>query len=449
MSTSTARLWLLGLFLLHAFFHQTSFQAVYLDSDQLVIADQATWMARLEFHEPFFFGQAYLLPFESYVAVPLIWLGIWPIAAVKAVAALSLYLPFVWAAWVLCRERPLAGFAVAALFFGLHPEYMLAASMPRGFITGIALAWVALWVLLRRDELSLPMTLGLAALAGFCTGSNMSIALMLPALAWLPQRRQFVLVGVGLLTGFLVFKAVGLFYKFHPDHIVHLFPKIHFRLGYLVHNSGVPEVAAAVTYLVAVTAVALVIGRWPHGGRVSGQEALRWIACIGAVCLAVALMVANNKIVEFNHKSPFFSVYRMMLPLPFLGLLLLSLPRSEGSAAPAAADHAFSRSVLHGGVWVVALSLLLVLQLYRGWRDGPHLAELPSTVPPITFEWLQANCEEIGGWWRASGAPYFVLEGRNDALAYGCHANYGVPVRQTDHERRTWLKERFAQGVPR
>lgn len=448
MNIRNTRLWLLGLFLVHAAVHLTGFQSVYLDSDQLVIADQASWLARGELHEPFFFGQAYLLPFESYLAVPLIWLGVWPIAAVKAVAAASLYLPFVWAAWVLAKERPWAALGVATLFIGLHPEYMLTAGMPRGFIAGTALAWLGLWVLLRRDGLPAAATLAIAAGVGFCTGSYMSIALMLPVLIWLPTRRQLVMAGVGLLIGFLLFKAVGLFYKFHPGYIVHLFPRMGFKPGYLVHNFGVPEIRAAVLQLTSLTALVCVLV-WLPGSRPWGRrDALPWLVCLGAVAVAIVLMVGNNKIVEFNSKSPFFSVYRMMLPLPFLGLLLLGR-RVSGVPVQAAPDGTSPAPIRYAVAGLVALSVLTGVQLHRLMRVGPPMATLPSTVPPITFDWLRENCEEIGGWWRESKEPYFVLEGRNDALAYGCHGQYGVPVLQTVHERRTWLKDRFAQGVPR
>ena len=448
MNLRLTRLWLLGIFLVHAAVHMAGFQSVWLDSDQLVIADQASWMARGEFHEPFFFGQSYLLPFESYLAVPLIWLGVWPIAAVKAVAAAGLYLPFAWAAWVLAEERPWAALGVAALFVGLCPEYLLSAGMPRGFIAGTALAWLGLWTLLRRDGLPLAASFAVAAGVGFCTGSYMSIALMLPVLVWLPTRRRLVLAGLGLLTGFALFKAVGLFYKLHPEYIVHLFPRLSFKPGYLVHNIGVPEIHAAVFHLTSLTAAVCALVLLPGALAWRWRDAVRWVLCLGAVAAAIVLMVGNNKIVEFNSGSPFFSVYRMMLPLPFLGLLLLGR-RVAGAAAQALPEAPAAMGPGRGLVGLVAVSLLAGVQLSRLTQAAPLLAGLPSTVPPITFEWLQANCEEIGGWWRESGEPYFVLEGRNDALAYGCHGQYGVPVLQTNHERRTWLKDRFAQDVPR
>ena len=179
-----SRLWLLLLCALHAVVHQAGFHAVWLDPDQLVVADQAAWMARGEFHEPFFYGQAYLLPFEAYLAVPAVWLGLDPLAAVKAVAALSFYLPWVLTTWWLGRERPWAALVVAALFFALPLEYTLAAALPRGFITGIALAWLGLAMLLRPVAPSAGAQIGWAALVGFCTGSYMSNVLMLPAPAW-------------------------------------------------------------------------------------------------------------------------------------------------------------------------------------------------------------------------------------------------------------------------
>lgn len=440
MSAGTARLWLLGLFIVHAAVHLGSFQAVYLDSDQLVIADQAAWMARGEFHEPFFFGQAYLLPFESYLAVPLIWLGVWPIAAVKAVTAASLYLPFAVSAWVLAKERPLAAWAVAALFVGLNPEYLLTAAMPRGFIAGTAIAWGCLWVLLRQRRLPVVATVGLAALVGFCTGSYVSIALMLPALAWLPGRPQWVQAGAGLLLGWLAFKALGMFYVLHPDHVVHPFPGLGFRIGYLVHHMGLPDIRNTVLQLGGLTAAACAVALWPGPGSWRREVVWPWLACLAGVGMAVLLMVGNNKIVEFNSMSPFFSVYRMMLPLPFLGLLLMT--RRPAAPAPSLSRR-WSVAILMG------LVVVLTLQLRYLTLVAPLMVAQPSTVQPITFAWLRENCEEIGGWWQESREPYFLLEGRNDALAYGCHAQYGVPVLQTQHERRTWLKKRFAQGVPR
>ncbi|MCB2017175.1 MAG: hypothetical protein KDF54_06650, partial [Hydrogenophaga sp.] len=301
------------------------------------------------------------------------------------------------------------------------------------------------WVLLRHPRLPATALVGIAALVGLCTGSYMSLALMLPALVFLPQRRQFVWVGAGLLLGFVLFKAVGLFYKVHPDHIVHLFPRLAFKVGYLVHNFGIPEIHEALFHLVGLTAAVCVLAMVPGARRWEWLSAGRWVIGLGGVGLALLLMVANNKVVEFNSGTPFFSVYRMMLPLPFLGLLLLGLPgRPSRSVTPTE----WSRT----GRSLAAAALvtgLLAVQLVRLVQAGPVMADLPSTVPPVTFEWLRANCEEIGGWWKASGEPYFVLEERNDSLAYGCHAQYQVPVLQTEHERRTWLKGRFDQGVPR
>lgn len=315
--------------------HQAGFHAVWLDPDQLVVADQAAWMARGEFHEPFFYGQAYLLPFEAYLAVPAVWLGLDPLVGVKAVAALSFYMPWVLTTWWLGRERPWAALGVTVLFFALPLEYTLAAALPRGFITGIALAWLGLALLLRPAPAPAGAQIGWAALVGFCTGSYMSNVLMLPALVFLPDRRRWLLAGAGLLLGYSLFKALGLFYVWHPDHVVHRFPDLFFRPGYLLGNLQNPDVVVAL----------------------AGVQLGRFV-------------VGKNSFID-----------------------------------------------------------------------------AATTLEPVTRDKLRRVCKRLAQDWRRSGEPYVVLRGRDEVLAYGCHALYGVPVVQSDYERRTWLRRRFERDA--
>lgn len=436
-----AQLAVLGLFLLHAVIHQAGFHAVWLDPDQLVVADQAAWMARGEFHEPFFYGQAYLLPFEAYLAVPAVWLGLDPLVAVKAVAALSFYLPWVLTAWWLGRERPWAALVVAALFFALPLEYTLAAALPRGFITGIALAWLGLAMLLRPAAPSAGAQIGWAALVGFCTGSYMSNVLMLPALVFLPDRRRWLLAGAGLLLGYALFKALGLFYVWHPDHVVHRFPDLFFRPGYLLGNLQNPDVVVALggLLLLGLSAWALVLrAERREPASLAGPDAWRWALGGAGLLLLIALMVGNNKFAEYNAGSPFFSLYRMMLPLPLLALLVLArwAPTGQAWQVP-----------LWGGLALVVA--LAGAQLGRFAMGQERFIEAATTLEPVTRDKVRRVCKRLAQDWRRSGEPYLVLRGRDDVLAYGCHALYGVPVVQSDYERRTWLRRRFERDAAR
>lgn len=445
MSLRDSRPWLLLLFALHFGVHQTGFHAVWLDPDQLVVADQAAWMARGEFHEPFFFGQAYLLPFEAYLAVPAVWLGLSPLAAVKWVAALSFYLPWAFTAWWLGRRRPWAAVAVTALFLALPLEYTLAAPLPRGFITGIALAWLALAWLLRPQPMPAWAQIGWAALAGFCTGSYMSNALMLPALVFLPDRRRWLLAGAGLLLGFALFKALGLFYVWHPDHVVHRFPDLAFTPRYLLGNLQNPDVVVALggLLLLGLGAGALVLraGRRDPGWQPEGVEGWRWALGAAGLLLLLALMVGNNKFAEYNAGSPFFSLYRMMLPLPWLALLVIA-----AGPAPLGGDGGKRWPVWAGLVLVAVLGLV---QLGRFSVEHERFVQAATTLKPLTHDQLRRLCKQLARDWRLGGEPFVALPRRNDVLAYGCHAEYGVPVVQSDYERRSWLRRRFEQGVPR
>lgn len=65
----------------------------------------------------------------------------------------------------------------------------------------------------------------------------------------------------------------------------------------------------------------------------------------------------------------------------------------------------------------------------------------------MTRDKLRRVCKRLAQDWRRSGEPYVVLPHRDDLRAYGCHALYGVPVVQSDYERRTWLRRRFERDA--
>lgn len=448
MTFRDSRLWLAGLYLLHFALFHSGFHSVYLDADQLVIADQAAWMARGAFFEPFFFGQAYLLPFESYLAAPLIALGLSPVTAVKGVAALFFYLPFAWTACAHARQRPWVSVAVTLLFLALPLEYQLAAPLPRGFIVACALAWLALDALLRDDGPPRPAPIAWAALLGFCLGSYSSVALLFPALLLIGGGRRFVWAGFGVVLGYGLFKAVGLFYLFNPGYVVHAFPALRFTQGHLAAHATHPVIAAALGSLLGLGALvcAAVMAVYLPEDRSHDRPAdnARWGLRLAGVALGVlaviGLMLSTNKMADFNEGSPFFSVYRLVLPLPLLALLVMS---------------ASARRAASGGPrvpWPLALTLgalalgAVIWQSAAVVREREALALKTSTVPPLPYERLERQCARLAEALRASGERYYLLKGRNDALAYGCSAEFGLPIVQTRYERRTWLRAYLERG---
>lgn len=443
MNLRDGRLWLAGLYLLHFAALHLGFHAIYLDADQLLVADQAKWMSLGHFFEPFFFGQAYLLPFEAYLAVPLVWAGLSPLSAVKVMAALFFYLPFAWTACAHAKDRPWVSVAVTLMFFALPMEYLLAAPMPRGFIVACALAWLGLRALLLNRGQAWAPVLAWGALVGFCLGSYTSVALMVPALVLIDDRRRLLQAGVGLALGYALFKGVALFYVFHPEHVVHRFPLLRFTRGHLGAHLTNPTIAPAFAWLLglgAAACAAVMALCWPDEAQRRAWALRLALLALGLVGV-IGIMLSTNKIADFNAGTPFYSVYRLMLPLPYLALLVMSAAalRSPSVVRP----PALATTVALGALFIG----LVGWQAMGVQRDREALALLTSTVPPLPYDRLERQCARLAEALRVSGQPHYTLRGRNDALAYGCSAQFGLPVVQTTFERRTWLREHLERAA--
>lgn len=358
-------------------------------------------------------------------------------------AALFFYLPFAWTSCAHAKDRPWVSVAVTLLFFALPMEYLLAAPMPRGFIVACALAWLGLRALLLGRGQAWAPVLAWGALLGFCLGSYTSVALMVPALVLIEDRRRLLRAGLGLALGYALFKGVALFYVFHPEHVVHRFPALRFTRGHLGAHLVNPTIAPAFAWLVGLGSVAcaavMALHRTDEGAAKAraGRLALLALGLAGVI----GLMLSTNKIADFNAGTPFYSVYRLMLPLPFLALLVMSATalRSPAVRPPAPATTAMLAALFIG---------LLGWQAVGVWRDRDALALLTSTVPPLPYARLERQCARLAESLRVSGQPYYTLRGRNDALAYGCSAQFGLPVVQTTFERRTWLRAHLERVGP-
>ncbi len=113
----------------------------FVDEDQGI-----EWYAAREalagrFHEPCFFGQAYNSNIEGYLAAPLVWMKAPYEIAVPVVTVMLGLLPFLLIAWCAWRRRQgvVAGLALLVPVV-LSTRYGVITGMPRGFVTGVAVA---------------------------------------------------------------------------------------------------------------------------------------------------------------------------------------------------------------------------------------------------------------------------------------------------------------------
>lgn len=443
------RFLLLCLYLYHYWLHQKYFHQPYLDSDQLVMADQAAWMSRSELHEPLFFGQAYLFPFESYLAVPLIWLGVAPIIAVKFIAAVCFYAPFLWTSLATGKGNPRIAYLCLFFLLLLPLEYQLTAALPRGFVAATALAWLTIYWLKTARVQTCSNLLISGTVLGFCLSSYASVALILPALITGNKPKKLFLTGIGMVIGYFVFKELQYFYVANPDYVVHPSTVFEFRLLYLslnLQNADILFPVARLTLLSISSCIIFWVLSRPDTTNVRSQDWYLLGASLLAAVTLIVLILSSNKIGDFEPDSPFYSIYRMIQPMPLLALLLGASNSTNNQTASNTLTVPQPRGVHVIKFWYLWVIIALTLSYKHSShfkRTFVHHLYAPRYMMPVSVDWLKKSCGELEIKMQLSKNRYYLYEGRQDHLAYGCHAQFGMPVVQTHYERRTWLLKRL------
>jgi hypothetical protein len=214
---------------------------VYGDEDQTLLWYAAQDLLHGRIPEPCFYGQAFSSCLEAYLAVPLLWAKMPPWSALPAVTIFLGLLPFLMMALAAWRhQRPaLAGLALL-IPVALPVRYAMLTGMPRGFVTGIALAiFPCLWLLDAPSNHSLPLKprrlprlwhdavrffgLGLLSVLALTINPNCSL-LLAGALAFalatrLRQAAFWLYASLGALVGSLYPLGIFFFYyKLHDDY---------------------------------------------------------------------------------------------------------------------------------------------------------------------------------------------------------------------------------------
>jgi hypothetical protein len=355
-----------------------AFLFVYADEDQTLLWYAGMDLLHGRIPEPCFYGQAFSSCLEGYLAAPLLWAHMPPWYALPAVTLGLGLLPFLaiaLAAWR--RHRPaLAGLALL-IPAALPVRYAMLTGMPRGFVTGIALA-ILPCLLLLDPPAAPPLTpqktrrrwrdpvrfFGIGLLAVLALTINPNCALLLaPALAFALAARLrhaafWLYASLGALIGSLY--PVGLFffyYKLHDDYRFYhreaqlTWSRAHFREFF--QQLAVPfwdflpvnlPYAAAGWFLggcFAMILLHLLLTR-------RFAAALATLAAVGFTLFSLGFARVHE-----GRSSVFFAYGRMYLALPVLpGLLLLwgdprpkrpvSFPNAPLASAPEAPVHAAS-----------------------------------------------------------------------------------------------------------
>jgi len=203
-----------------------NFQFDIADIDQMILWHGVKDYAAGIFHEPFFYGQDYNLMVEAFLAVPLIWLGIKPQVALPIITLLLSLLPFILFGIFFLRQQNLIAATLLFAWPAFMPiEYTMIASMPRGFVSGIAVASLASFCLQNPSSIWSNVWLAIVAPVSLwiCPNSSILLAFIVPYL-WTKnwKRWQFyVLPSVMLILVFILNTAAKNFYEQSQEWRVH------------------------------------------------------------------------------------------------------------------------------------------------------------------------------------------------------------------------------------
>jgi hypothetical protein len=303
------------------------FSIQYTDSDQTLLWQVATDLSNGLFHGPCFYGQSYGPNIEPLLAVPFMKLGI-PVYAALPLATLILSTtPFFLLAFYFKQKLSAQTALIPLIICLLLPlEYSLLTAIPRGFVGGIFFVSLGLfcWKYFRTN-LSLVFA---GIFIGLGLYGNLNSALLLPfiipSIHW---NKKFILraalfFGVGFIVGLLPFYFNFLYYKAHPELLIHVAPSVKLSWASFLEtlyrfNNYFDQVSPLfwrfgfISVLILPAAIILL---WKKNKRLEA-----WT--IVFVLLAILGSFFLEKTKESSY-SLFFSGGRFFLALPFVFIFL-------------------------------------------------------------------------------------------------------------------------------
>lgn len=415
------------LYIVQAVYYSTRFIFPVVDADQLVMADMATFYSQGFIPEPYFWGQNYLFPLESWVATPLVFFNVRADIAICLVSVTAFYLPYLAATFLAIKARRILLFFIAGLIpFVLPPAYIIATMIPRNFGTTSSLVALGIILLITRSE-SKTLSMSAGAIIGICFASNPATAILAPALLFATTRKRWKFWAPGLLIGAFGIYALGYFYVLNPE-AIHYHPEpIALSLEQLKDSLKTQEILFYPLLLAAITAPAVIIA-WIQSSKRNRRFIEFVLFGTALFCLG---FLATDRISSYT-LSPFYSSYRFWTVLPLLGVVIVT------SALCSHSEKAHTAKKYSAPIAIVLLTVALVAQTVLAEnRSGSYLT-LPTPTGIENRAKVAADCKSLASSIDIS-RNYVELSQDDPWLMYGCYSMEGAVVTYFEKDRRTWL----------
>ncbi|HUO11022.1 MAG TPA: hypothetical protein VM008_22170 [Phycisphaerae bacterium] len=439
------------------------FLFAYSDEDQTLLWHAANDLLHGQIPEPCFYGQSFNSCLEGYMAAPLILLHIVPYwVAVPSVAIVLGLFPFLAMAWVAWR-RGRCGLAALSLAVPLvlPVRYAMLTGMPRGFVTGIALAIIPCLLLLKSDAPSIVacgkdrakwrsparyLLIGLLSVVALTLNPNCS--LMLPgalvyAIATRWRNATFWLFSsMGAFLGALYPLGIFVFYfNLHDDYrLYHREEQYNwsvYNFQQYLHHLNIPLGDFLPVDLSGYSPV-WVLGTCFAAVLIYLLVTRRWVAALATVgTVAFAIYTLGYKRVHEGSESVFFAYSRMYLAVPVLPILLLVWADARKAAA-----HAMGYWAWIGRGSLAALVGLALFTSHRNAQASPHTVAMEldnvEVLQVIDVGEARNIARAVQSAADSQSAHFVLLVGNQKRWTYLLPTLTDCQTLYPDYERRTW-----------
>lgn len=202
-----------------------NFGFIYTDIDQTVLWNGAMDYSMGIFHEPFFYGQAYNYMLESFLAIPLLWLGIPVYISLPIVTSFISLIPFViLAIFLKKRDYNFWAYFCLAIPILLPLQYNFLTTISRGFVQAHLFIPFLFWPLFKPQRAKNVTILYISS--AICLIANQSSAIIvIPIFLYVYtyhlKSRSFYLKSLLVIPVFILDLLAKYYYKIHPEKVLH------------------------------------------------------------------------------------------------------------------------------------------------------------------------------------------------------------------------------------
>jgi hypothetical protein len=435
------------------------FLFAYSDEDQTLMWHAANDLLHGNIPEPCFYGQSFNTCLEGYLAIPLILLHVPYWVAVPSVTIVLGLLPFLLIAWLAWwHGRPGLAALSLAIPLVLPVRYAMETGMPRGFITGIALAIVPCLLLAKatpvptfkpRARWRTPFRyflIGLLSVAALTINPNCGL-LLAGALGYAVATRWreaafWLYASLGAFVGALYPLFIFLFYyKLHDDYrLYHRDYQLDWNL-YNVRwslNNLKPSLGDFLPLGAPLSATAWVVAGCFAAILIYLLVTRRWSAVFATVAaVAFAVFSFGFKRVHEGNASVFFAYSRMYLAVPVVPVLLLLWGTvRKGPASPWCSQAWISRGCL-----VVLLGVSLYASRQKNQVMPAIVAQELNRVELLQLIDVQEAhdvAQAVQSAAVAQKSDFVLLVGNQKRWAYLLPVLTNCQTLYPSYERRTW-----------